>query len=58
MVNCLTIDLEGFIESNLESIKTIKEYDKKRENYEIERNADFILSFLSQHKIKATFLYR
>jgi len=54
--NCLTVDIEGFIESNIESFKIDTKYlNKKKENYEIERNVNYILKLFDEQNIKATF---
>jgi polysaccharide deacetylase family protein (PEP-CTERM system associated) len=54
--NCLSIDVEGFVESNAESFHIAPEYvDSARENYEIEKNTDAFLELLDDLNIKATF---
>lgn len=56
--NCLSIDVEGFIESNLESFPIAKKHlDKSRETYEIEQNIDRLVEFLAQMNVQATFFF-
>lgn len=56
--NCLSIDVEGFVEANLQSFKIDKKYiEKNKENYEIEKNMGFILKLLSDLNITATFFF-
>jgi polysaccharide deacetylase family protein (PEP-CTERM system associated) len=58
MLNCLTFDIEGFIEANLQSFVIEEAYiDRARELYEIEKNVDFILDLLSEFNVKATFFF-
>jgi len=58
VINCFSVDVEGFIESNLESFPIPGKYiDKKRENYEIERNINYFLQLLSDFNVKATFFF-
>jgi len=58
IVNCLSFDIEGFIESNSESFHIDEKYlNKAKENYEIENNTNIILDILSELKIKATFFF-
>jgi len=41
MTNCFSIDVEGFVESNVESFEIAPAYiDKAKENYEIEKNVN------------------
>lgn len=58
VMNCLTIDIEGFVEANLDSFPIAEKYrDKKGENYEIEKNTYFLLDLLSELGIKGTFFF-
>jgi polysaccharide deacetylase family protein (PEP-CTERM system associated) len=58
LTNCLSIDVEGFIESNLESCPSFAEYlDKDRERYEIEKNTQAALTVLSESAVSATFFF-
>lgn len=58
MLNCLTFDIEGFIEANLQSFAIDDPYiDRVKELYEIEKNVDFILELLSEFDVKATFFF-
>lgn len=55
-INCLSIDVEGFIESNLQSFNIDKKYiNKSVENTEIEKNVHFLLELLADLDIRATF---
>jgi len=54
--NCLSFDIEGFIESNLQSFHIDNKYiSKSNEIYEIEKNVNSILNLLDDLNIKATF---
>ncbi len=54
--NCLSVDVEGFVESNLESFHIPSGYvDRARENYEIEKNTDSFMELLDELNIRATF---
>jgi polysaccharide deacetylase family protein (PEP-CTERM system associated) len=56
MENCLSIDVEGFVESNLESFHIPNSYvDRAKENYEIEKNTDAFIELLDEMHIHATF---
>lgn len=58
VINCLSVDVEGFVESNLQSFNIDKKYiDKTRENYEIEKNTNYFLEILAELNIKATFFF-
>jgi polysaccharide deacetylase family protein (PEP-CTERM system associated) len=58
VVNCFSIDVESFSESNVESFPIDSRHlDSARQNREIEANTDFILSLLAEHKVKATFFF-
>jgi len=54
--NCVSIDVEGFVESNLESFRVPSKYvDRARENYEIEKNTEAFMGLLDERNIHATF---
>jgi polysaccharide deacetylase family protein (PEP-CTERM system associated) len=56
--NCLSVDVEGFVESNLQSLYINKRYiSKSNETYEIEKNVYSILTLLNDLNIKATFFF-
>lgn len=56
--NCFSIDVEGFVESNLQSINIGAHYiSKAREDYEIDKNINYILEFLDHMNIKASFYF-
>lgn len=56
IINCLSIDVEGFVESNLQSFNIDKKYiNKSAENIEIEKNVHFMLKLLNDLGIYATF---
>lgn len=56
--NCLSFDIEGFVESNMQSFHIDRKYiSKSDEQYEIEKNMDFILAFLAEAGIKATLFF-
>lgn len=58
MLNCLSFDIEGFVESNRQSFKIIKSYiNLRKEIYEIEKNTHFILKLLDDFSCKATFFF-
>lgn len=58
VTNCLSIDVEGFVESNVQSFHIGKQYiDRARENYEIEKNTTLFLELLSEFNVKATFFF-
>jgi polysaccharide deacetylase family protein (PEP-CTERM system associated) len=58
IINCFSVDVEGFVESNLQSFHIDKKYiDKKREDYEIERNMNSVLELLNELNIQATFFF-
>ena len=53
--NCFSVDVEGFIESNLQSFHIPEKYiNKVRENYEIESNMECVLSLLEESDTRAT----
>lgn len=54
--NCLSIDVEGFIESNVEGVPNAAPFrDPQRENYEIETNVDAALQLLDDAGVHGTF---
>ena len=56
--NCFSVDVEGFIESNLQSINIDTKYiSKTKEKYEIETNVNTILNLLNEKGIKGTFFF-
>lgn len=58
IINCFSVDVEGFIESNLESFQVAPKYlDKAAEIYEIEKNMRLLLEILEEMKIKGTFFF-
>lgn len=58
IINCFSVDVEGFIESNLQSFRIDEKYfSKSKENYEIEKNVNSILTLLDSLNIKGTFFF-
>lgn len=56
--NCLSVDVEGFVESNLESFYIGDIYiSKAEETFEIEKNLHRILALLDDLSIRATFFF-
>jgi polysaccharide deacetylase family protein (PEP-CTERM system associated) len=56
MLNAISIDVEGFIEANLQSFTVPAKYiDHQKELYEIEHNTETVLQLLDSLKIRATF---
>ncbi len=56
VINAFSIDVEGFVESNIQSFHIPDKYiDQSAENREIERNTDVLLEILEEAKTKATF---
>jgi polysaccharide deacetylase family protein (PEP-CTERM system associated) len=56
--NALSIDVEGFVESNMQSFQILDKYiNHAREIYEIERNTDAVLELLNAANKKATFFF-
>jgi len=54
--NAFSVDIEGFVESNIQSIDISSNYiDQDKENYEIEANVDVVLEVLETAGVKATF---
>lgn len=57
-LNCLSIDVEGFLESNLESFGVNgAPHDQPREDDEIVRNLDATLELLQAAGVRATFFF-
>lgn len=57
-LNCFSIDVEGFVESNRESFPIEAKYaDPKRENEEIEKNMEAVFRLLSECNVRATFFF-
>jgi len=58
VTNVFSIDVEGFIESNVQSVHIPDEYINESEgNVEIERNTDVLLEILDESHTKATFFF-
>lgn len=58
MLNCLSFDIEGFVESNAQSFYIDEKYkNRKKEILEIEKNTATILELLSHFNHKATFFF-
>lgn len=58
VMNAFTVDVEGFIESNIESFEVPEGYiDKVRENYEIQKNTEAVLALLDEVGVKGTFFF-
>lgn len=56
--NALTVDVEGFIESNRQSFEISQRYiDGDREAYEVERNTHVLLDLLAETDVRATFFF-
>lgn len=56
MDHCLSMDVEGFVESNLESFHVpLAQLGRSKENYEIEKNVNAFSELLAELKIRATF---
>lgn len=56
--NALTIDVEGFVESNLQSFDVPARYrDRSSQDREVETNVDSLLELLDQQEVKATFFF-
>jgi polysaccharide deacetylase family protein (PEP-CTERM system associated) len=57
-VNCFSVDVESFSESNVESFPIhARHLDRYRQNREIETNMDFTLGLLDEYNVKATFFF-
>jgi polysaccharide deacetylase family protein (PEP-CTERM system associated) len=59
VINCLSIDVEGFLDSNLESFGLGRDYpiDSRQERHEIERNMEVALEVLDASGVQATFFF-
>jgi polysaccharide deacetylase family protein (PEP-CTERM system associated) len=58
MLNAISIDVEGFVESNLQSFSIPPHYhDSTREDREIERNVEHVLALLQETGTRATFFF-
>jgi polysaccharide deacetylase family protein (PEP-CTERM system associated) len=58
VTNALSIDVEGFVESNMQSFHIPNKYtNPTEENREIERNTDALLELLAEIDTKATFFF-
>lgn len=58
VTNCLSIDVEGFVESNLQSFAIDDKYfDEAKQNYEIQRNVNVLLELLDDLHVQATFFF-
>ncbi|MGA2915489.1 MAG: DUF3473 domain-containing protein [Sedimentisphaerales bacterium] len=58
IINAFSIDVEGFVESNIQSFRIPNKYiNRSEEIREIERNTDVLLEILEEGKIKATFFF-
>ena len=56
IINAISIDVEGFVESNRESFHVDAKYiDSARENNEIRKNTEVCLELLEEAGVKATF---
>lgn len=58
VTNYFSVDVEGFVESTLQSFYIDKKYiDRSKENYEIEKNMNFLLELLEELHVRATFFF-
>jgi polysaccharide deacetylase family protein (PEP-CTERM system associated) len=58
IVNALSVDVEGFVESNMQSFHIPDKYiDQSAEDQEIERNTDVLLQVFDEANVKATFFF-
>ena len=56
MENCLSMDVEGFVESNIESFGIPEQHlNRAQETHEIEKNVDSFLDLLAELRIRGTF---
>jgi len=56
VTNALSIDVEGFVESNVQSFHIPDKYiNQSEENHEIEQNTNALLQILDEVNVKATF---
>jgi polysaccharide deacetylase family protein (PEP-CTERM system associated) len=57
-LNAFTVDVEGFVESNVQSFYIPSRYiNRSEENREIERNVDVLLETLDRTRTKGTFFF-
>ncbi len=57
-VNCLSVDVEGFVEASLESVSVpAKAINPRREAVEIERNVRLLLELLAAEEIRGTWFF-
>ena len=58
VINAFSVDVEGFVESNVQSFHIPDKYiNQSEENREIERNTDVLLEIFKEVKVKATFFF-
>lgn len=58
LLNAFSVDVEGFIESNMQSVQIREKYiDQAKENREIETNVRALLALLGDVNVKATFFF-
>jgi len=58
VVNAFSIDVEGFVESNVQSFHIPDKYiSQSEENHEIELNTNVLLEILDEVDVKATFFF-
>lgn len=58
VINAFTIDVEGFVESNIQSFHIPDHYiNQSEEDREIERNTNVLLEILEEVRTKATFFF-
>jgi polysaccharide deacetylase family protein (PEP-CTERM system associated) len=58
IINAFSIDVEGFVESNVQSFRIPDEYiNQSQENREIEYNTNALLEMLDEVGVKATFFF-
>ena len=58
VINAFSIDVEGFVESNLQSFHVPDKYiNQSEENREIERNTNALLQILDEADVKGTFFF-
>jgi polysaccharide deacetylase family protein (PEP-CTERM system associated) len=58
IVNAFSVDVEGFVESNIQSFHISDKYiSRSRENSEIERNTEVLLEVFADKNVRATFFF-
>jgi len=58
IINAFSVDVEGFVESNLQSFHIPDKYiDRHKENSEIEENVEVLLQILHEANTKGTFFF-